>query len=117
MEHLDRYPQAVRGHQPLLKQDGLIRPYQPRQQAICPMFPAHWRSLGPAFLLAIIVYSIVAALIALGPSSQHSAMEIALRATEVLFRCFHRLCVDCGQILNELIADWNSINASLDWAS
>jgi len=117
MEHLHRNPLAARGHQTLRKQDGLFRPYQPQQQVICPVFPMHWRVLGPVFLWAIVVYAIVAVLIALGPSNQHSAIEIAFRTSEILIRCFHQLCVDAGKILNELIADWNSINASLDWAS
>jgi len=116
MEHLDRYPQAARRRLPLCRQDGLITTHQP-QHMIGPILPTHFRVLRAAFLWAIIVYSIVAVLIALGPSNQHAAIEVALRATGILIRCLHRLCVDARQILNELIADWHSINASLDWAS
>jgi hypothetical protein len=115
MEHIDRYPQVAR-HLPLRRHHNLITRNQPLH-GIDPMFPAHWRVLRAAFLWAIIVYSIVAALIALGPSNQHSAIEITLRATGILIGSIHRLCVDGERILNELIADWNSINASLDWAS
>jgi len=116
MEHLDRYPQAVRRRPPLCRQDSLITWHQP-QHGISPILPTHFRVLRAAFIWAIIIYSVVAVLIALGPSHQYSAIEIAFRTSEILIRCFHQLCVDAGKILNELIADWNSINASLDWAS
>jgi hypothetical protein len=114
MELLDRHQQAVRKHLPLCRQHDFIARYQPQQHAIAPVDSTYWLVLRMMLPSAIIIYAIVAASIAFGPSHQSAAIEATLRAAGVLGRCFHQLCADGQRILSELIADWHSINASLE---
>jgi hypothetical protein len=113
MELIDRSQQPIRKLLLLRRQDDIIAPFSPQQDVISPLPPTHWLILRMAIPWAIIIYSIVVALIVFVPSNQDSAIDATLHAVGILIRCFHRLSVDCEQLLRELIADWHSINASI----
>ena len=117
MEHPDRYMQALGKHLPQCRHADFVDHRQPAQYVNAPIYPTHWPVLRMAIPWAIIAYCILAALIVFEPSTQNSAIEATFHASEILLRCFHRLAVDSEQIVSELIADWHSINASMDWVS
>ena len=98
MELLGQYLQPARKHSQQQQQDDL-----------------HWIVLRAVFLWAAIIYCIVAvALIAFGPSNQESVIEAVFRTAGILIRCFYRLSVDGERILSEFLAQWHSINVTID---
>jgi hypothetical protein len=113
MELLDRQQQAARKHLPLRRQNDIINRHQPQQYVIGPPSLTYWLAPPTALYWAIIIYSIVATMIAFAPLNQNSVVEATLHGAGILIRCFFRLSVDGERILSELIADWHFINASI----